>query len=77
MLQAEWAQLSRRLSLAADDISVEGISLARSEAAEMGAVIEASQQKLYATLAIDRLHRRVAADASGALYARCSGSIQH
>ena len=30
VLQAEWAQLSRRLSLAADDISVEGISLARS-----------------------------------------------
>ena len=26
VLQAEWAQLSRRLSLAADDISVEGIS---------------------------------------------------
>ena len=52
VLQAEWTQLSRRLSLAADDISVEGISLARSEAGEMGAVIEASQQKLYATLAI-------------------------
>lgn len=50
--QAEWATLSRRLSLAADDISVEGISLARSEAITMGSVIEASQRKLYIALAI-------------------------
>ena len=51
-LQAEWVQLSRRLSLAADDISVEGLGLARGEAAAMGAVIEASQQKLLVALTI-------------------------
>lgn len=51
-VHAEWAQLSRRLSLAADDISVEAVSLARGEVATMGAVIEGAQQKLYATLAI-------------------------
>lgn len=51
-LRAEWQQLSRRLSLAADDISVEGVSLARSEAAEMGEVIEATQRKLYAALTL-------------------------
>lgn len=38
--------------LAADDISVEGVSLARSEAAEMGEVIEAAQRKLYGALAL-------------------------
>jgi len=51
-LRAEWQQLSPRLSLAADDISVEGVSLARSEAAEMGEVIEAAQRKLYGALAL-------------------------
>lgn len=46
-MQAEWQQISRRLSLAADDISVEGINLARSDVATMGKTVEDARQKLH------------------------------
>ncbi|HEX5802709.1 MAG TPA: GGDEF domain-containing protein [Azospira sp.] len=47
---AEWKRLSQRLSLAADDITVDGISLANGEARNMGEIVQQARYKLRAVL---------------------------
>lgn len=48
--QAEWKRLSQRLSLAADDITVDGISRANGEARRMGEIVQQARYKLRAVL---------------------------
>lgn len=49
---AEWKRLSQRLTLAADDISVDGVSLANGEARHMGEIVEQARHKLHAVLVL-------------------------
>lgn len=50
--QAEWTRISRRLSLAADDITIDGVNLARGEVEAMAGVIESAQGKLLGALVL-------------------------
>ncbi|MBI2307105.1 MAG: GGDEF domain-containing protein [Rhodocyclales bacterium] len=49
---AEWKRLSQRLSLAADDITIDGVSLASSEAQRMGEIVQQARHKLRAVLVL-------------------------
>lgn len=42
----EWLRLSQRLSLAADDISVDGVNLAQTDIRNMGTILQAARHKL-------------------------------
>lgn len=48
----EWTRLSRHLSFAADDISVDGINLARKDVQQMDAIVQQARQKLYGAIAL-------------------------
>lgn len=49
---AEWKRLSQRLSLAADDITVDGVSLANREAEQMGEIVRQARYKLRSVLVL-------------------------
>lgn len=51
-MRGEWAQLSLRLSLAADDISATGVSAARENVRDMSVIVGATRDKLYVAAAL-------------------------
>lgn len=48
--RAEWVRLSQRLSLAADDISVDGVNLAQTDIRNMGAIVQQARHKLQGAM---------------------------
>jgi diguanylate cyclase (GGDEF)-like protein len=48
----EWTRLSRHLSLTADDISVDGINLAREDVQKMDTLVEQARQKLHGAVVL-------------------------
>jgi diguanylate cyclase (GGDEF)-like protein len=51
-IRNEWIRLSRNLSLAADDISVDGINLAREDVQRMDAIVQQARQKLHGAIVL-------------------------
>ena len=48
--RVEWSRLSQRLSLAADDISVNGVNLAQADIRNMGAIVQQGRHKLHGAM---------------------------
>ncbi|MBK9447066.1 MAG: GGDEF domain-containing protein [Betaproteobacteria bacterium] len=51
-IRDEWTRISRHLSLTADDISVDGINLAREDVRQMNGLVEQTRQKLHGAVAL-------------------------
>lgn len=48
--RVEWSRLSQRLSLAADDISVNGVNLAQTDIRNMGEIVQQGRHKLHGAM---------------------------
>ena len=48
--RVEWSRLSQRLSLAADDISVNGVNLAQADIRNMGEIVQQGRHKLHGAM---------------------------